>query len=390
MEQSKPQFESTPNNFQLKNALQTWRNKMLEAGHLTLTDVTELEAHLLDQMDDLAETGLNEQERFHIASLRIGEVKALNQEFAKVNGNQQGQNKLILGIASIALLYLFNQLWYLLLGGVAFAEYYFLTTHLGSYLSEWDIVRANTRLGEMQILSIISNLGMAIGLSFWALKKGGQVMLRFEERLQTKPFKMLGKLLVATLFFVFFNRFAIFTIVSYDGGMSLMAHWAMSKAWANIIQVVLTFVLLYLLLKKQTPSSSLRWNKPMKQLMQRGNLLQLSLLGVIPALSLVPVVHIACPGVGIIGSFGLYVFIGILLTGYQRHGMLVKMLGIILPFALIAYGLIGLASLNNTLAFDLSMQPAYIPWMISAAAMGFLLGNTCSFLWNRAMQLASR
>tara|TARA_B110000908_G_C10165474_1_gene408155 strand:+ start:531 stop:1145 length:615 start_codon:yes stop_codon:yes gene_type:complete len=62
---------------------------------MTLDNITELESHLLDEIDELEQLGLNTEESLLIAKNRIGNTKELTAEFGKVNKNIYFRNKVI-------------------------------------------------------------------------------------------------------------------------------------------------------------------------------------------------------------------------------------------------------------------------------------------------------
>ena len=71
--------------FDLDQKLSEWRKQMLESNVYSAANIEELEAHVLDVMDDLKTKGLDEEEAFCVAVHRIGDVESLNREFSKVN-----------------------------------------------------------------------------------------------------------------------------------------------------------------------------------------------------------------------------------------------------------------------------------------------------------------
>ncbi len=68
-----------------KVAIAAGRAELCGTGTLFEADVDELESHLRDQLDALAEVGLTGEEAFRSAAARIGACDALAAEFAKVN-----------------------------------------------------------------------------------------------------------------------------------------------------------------------------------------------------------------------------------------------------------------------------------------------------------------
>lgn len=68
---------------QLELEIGEWRAYLERSPSLDGRDVEELEAHLRDQIEDLADAGLNTDEAFLIAVKRIGAIDEVSQEFAR-------------------------------------------------------------------------------------------------------------------------------------------------------------------------------------------------------------------------------------------------------------------------------------------------------------------
>ncbi len=71
--------------FNLDHVLTDWKQGFLTQTNMSEDQVEELESHLLDEMDHLKTTGLNEEEAFIIATKRIGSQAFLSAEYDKVN-----------------------------------------------------------------------------------------------------------------------------------------------------------------------------------------------------------------------------------------------------------------------------------------------------------------
>ncbi|MGO8928671.1 MAG: permease prefix domain 1-containing protein [Limisphaerales bacterium] len=71
--------------FDLDQAILEWRQQMAVGGIKMPDALDELESHLRDEVDQQVCLGLSQQEAFDTAAQRIGESKALKQEFRKVN-----------------------------------------------------------------------------------------------------------------------------------------------------------------------------------------------------------------------------------------------------------------------------------------------------------------
>ncbi len=71
--------------FKLEDRIQDWRRTLSNEDVCDAADLEELELHLREEMANLTETGLSRAEALMIASRRLGDIKTLTQEFAKVN-----------------------------------------------------------------------------------------------------------------------------------------------------------------------------------------------------------------------------------------------------------------------------------------------------------------
>jgi hypothetical protein len=81
--------------FNLKENIEIWKSELSQNSNMTLDNITELESHLLDEIDELEQLGLNTEESLLIAKNRIGNTKELTAEFGKVNKNIYFRNKVI-------------------------------------------------------------------------------------------------------------------------------------------------------------------------------------------------------------------------------------------------------------------------------------------------------
>lgn len=71
--------------FDEKHATQRWRVQLAETGALFEADLDELESHLRDHLDGLAEVGITGEAAFTAATDRLGETRLLADKFAAVN-----------------------------------------------------------------------------------------------------------------------------------------------------------------------------------------------------------------------------------------------------------------------------------------------------------------
>lgn len=77
-----------PNSFNLNHAIRQWRQRFAGSSALNRQDLDELEAHLRDSVQALAERGLNMADAFEVAAHRLGANPELSAEFAKVNAHR--------------------------------------------------------------------------------------------------------------------------------------------------------------------------------------------------------------------------------------------------------------------------------------------------------------
>ncbi len=71
--------------FDLKEQIKKWRSLLEGDESYKNTDIEELESHVVEEIEQLKDNGLNEEEGFWVATHRIGKSEDLNLEFKKVN-----------------------------------------------------------------------------------------------------------------------------------------------------------------------------------------------------------------------------------------------------------------------------------------------------------------
>lgn len=71
--------------FELDAEIRAWRAVLSASGSFVFSDIEELESHLRDSVDALLSQGLSTEEAFLVAIKRLGDVSAVNEEFAKVS-----------------------------------------------------------------------------------------------------------------------------------------------------------------------------------------------------------------------------------------------------------------------------------------------------------------
>jgi hypothetical protein len=86
--------------FNLDHAIKEWRRQMLDGGIKTPVPMDELESHLREDIERQMQSGLDEAEAFRISVLKMGQARALESEFKKVEAIKEERawkfiNKLI-------------------------------------------------------------------------------------------------------------------------------------------------------------------------------------------------------------------------------------------------------------------------------------------------------
>ena len=71
--------------FDETKAIAAWRARLAETGTLFEADLDELESHLRDHLEGLEEVGITGESAFQVAPERLGETRALADEFARIN-----------------------------------------------------------------------------------------------------------------------------------------------------------------------------------------------------------------------------------------------------------------------------------------------------------------
>ncbi|MGE5552089.1 MAG: permease prefix domain 1-containing protein [Bacteroidota bacterium] len=71
--------------FDLETQIRSWSDCLRARGNFAETDLTELEHHLRDEIEDLIQAGLAADEAFLISVKRLGNTDSLSREYSKVN-----------------------------------------------------------------------------------------------------------------------------------------------------------------------------------------------------------------------------------------------------------------------------------------------------------------
>lgn len=78
--------------FDLQAGIAEWKAYLGKRAAFSSADITELEDHLLDQIERLRDAGLEEEEAFLIAAKRIGNLDAVAREFAVIHSGRLWKN----------------------------------------------------------------------------------------------------------------------------------------------------------------------------------------------------------------------------------------------------------------------------------------------------------
>ena len=73
------------NMFDMNEQIKVWRSELSHKQTLEKSDIDELENHLREEIERLAESELTQEEAFMVAAHRLGHSESLSEEFAKIN-----------------------------------------------------------------------------------------------------------------------------------------------------------------------------------------------------------------------------------------------------------------------------------------------------------------
>ena len=79
--------------FDLNGAISNWRQELGQNEALNTCDLSEMESHLRDEIEDLAGGALSPQEAFIVAAHRLGDTGQIAAEFAKVHGSRMWRRR---------------------------------------------------------------------------------------------------------------------------------------------------------------------------------------------------------------------------------------------------------------------------------------------------------
>ena len=95
------------NNFNIHEQIVHWISKIKSEPSITEADSEELKRHLLDSIDQLKDTGLNDEEAFWIASRRIGTTVDWKEDYSQVNNQVIQMRRSVLILAGILMYFCF-------------------------------------------------------------------------------------------------------------------------------------------------------------------------------------------------------------------------------------------------------------------------------------------
>jgi hypothetical protein len=81
--------------FSIDKSIINWKSQLSKKVNFTGDNINELESHLLDEIQELKELGLNDEESFLVAIQRLGSIEQLTSEFSKVNQKVYFRSKVL-------------------------------------------------------------------------------------------------------------------------------------------------------------------------------------------------------------------------------------------------------------------------------------------------------
>ena len=120
----------------VEERIEQWRANLTRSEAVTDADAVELESHLREEIKHLEGSGLSDEEAFLVGRHRLGDVAALEEEFAKVNGPRR----------------LTNRLWWMIAGVLA----YLVATHFAGTASVASLAIAQNTDLSPRVLGLIA------------------------------------------------------------------------------------------------------------------------------------------------------------------------------------------------------------------------------------------
>ncbi|QKJ30152.1 hypothetical protein HQ865_10395 [Mucilaginibacter mali] len=179
--------------FNLENAIGNWQQAMLVTA-LTPDDVEELTQHLVDEIERLQSSGLDQDEAWIIAKKRIGQPSDIDVEFSKVNSDFATNRNMLMAFWGATIFMVMQSLLFVLPTRLWHLVGHGSTLHIEYLLS---YTQTNNLLNIFSVTILIG--GIVI------IARSNQIVIWFN-RMLTKNSGIINPiLLVAGSFIAFFN-----------------------------------------------------------------------------------------------------------------------------------------------------------------------------------------
>ena len=209
--------------FELKEQIIKWLSLLEADESYKKTDVEELESHVLEEIDQLKDKGLNEEEGFWVATHRIGNVKDLNVEFKKVNSILIWKKRLLLVIGGFLFFTIMPQIF-----RIFTYRLYFIKMNINSF--------------PIILYSILQILGISFMVYLIFSNQAGIFISRWFERVKNRKFTkfiIYGLILIGSIFPVLGS----WTYVSSGYMIFPFAFFGSGFVW--LLALVVSFLFLY-------------------------------------------------------------------------------------------------------------------------------------------------
>jgi hypothetical protein len=219
----------------VEKRIEQWRVDLAGSELLSHSDVNELESHLRDEMEHLQTSGLSDEETFLVARRRLGDMAALEEEFAKLNAPRR----------------LTNRLWWMVAGVLA----YLVAAHFSGVASQVSLaITQQMDLGPRVLATIATAVRIAafcaVGtLVLWlcirCAQAGSCSCIHLSRRVRLA---LLLGVLIETLAFAAVRAFGVVhmagTMSVQDYGQMVMLESFGSAAWRLMGPVLLAVLLI--------------------------------------------------------------------------------------------------------------------------------------------------
>jgi hypothetical protein len=156
--------------FNLEKSIFGWREQMLAAGIKTPVPLEELENHLREEIEQQIKLGLNEQEAFKASVQKIGQARAVQNEFKKVETTRE---VIRFAVNNLGIVLMLIGFW-----GLGFALI---------ILAQLDELRQQSRRRRALFLFSLCTAAGALNL-IWFLQNGGTLAHFFARKPLEMPF----------------------------------------------------------------------------------------------------------------------------------------------------------------------------------------------------------